>query len=82
MSDKRQSRSYEDRHKEILEPKHTSILKSLGEDGEKVFSLKRTNTGYQFVECCDGYYGITLNEDQFKRLIQEMTDLIDAEPDA
>lgn len=68
-------------HDQILVPTSESVIESLGdENGARLFQLHKTQKGYRFVECCDGYYGTTLSEDQFKKLIKEMTELLDAEP--
>lgn len=80
MSKRSENLSYEKMQDEILEPEFDSILKSLGEDGAKIFSLRKTRKGYKFVECCDEYYGITLKQEQFRKLIEEMTDLLESEP--
>ena len=81
MSNYGKSRLAYDEHEKILEPNCNSILKSLGDDGgAKIFLLEKTENGYRFVECCDSYYGVTLSEDQFKQLIKEMTDLLQAKP--
>jgi hypothetical protein len=63
---------YEERHNAVLDPGSQSIIECLGPKQEKIVAIEKTPSGYRFVECCDGYYGTTLNQAQFERLIAEL----------
>ena len=57
-----------------------SVIEWLGTENMKIVSVDKTITGYRLIECCDGYYGTTLNEEQFRQLIRELEALLSAEP--
>lgn len=61
----------------LLEEEFPTILQCLGEHGERVFDITRTARGFRIVECCDQYYGITLSQDQMRRLINELQALLE-----
>ena len=62
-------------HDEIMKEEHGSILECLGLRGHKVVHIEKTDKGYKFMELCDEYYGTTLNQEQFERLIAELQEL-------
>ena len=64
-------------HDDILEEQCQTMIESLGCDGTgrsgaKVVHIRKTEHGYRFVELCDEYYGVTLNQDQMERFIKEL----------
>jgi len=67
---------YQQLHDEILEEEASTIIESLGEDYARIIQITKTDKGVQIVECCDGYYGTTLSENQVRRLIKELEELI------
>ena len=71
---------YEERHNDRLDPGNPSIIDCLGPVQEKIVAIEKTSSGYRFVECCDGYYGTTLNQAQFEQLIAELKVLASAPP--
>lgn len=64
-----------DWHHHILEENRDKLIESLGNEGAKVIQIDKTDKGYKFVECCDSYYGVTLSQEQFERLIRELQEL-------
>ncbi|MEM8500178.1 MAG: hypothetical protein AAF542_19325 [Pseudomonadota bacterium] len=65
-------------HDQHLTEEFSTVIRSLGADGARVIEINKTDHGYQFVECCDGYFGTTLNQEQmvcFIRELQEMAGL-------
>ncbi|MBV1918328.1 MAG: hypothetical protein KUG65_09755 [Sphingomonadaceae bacterium] len=68
--------SYSDWHDQIMEEDYPTIIECLEEN--KLFSLERTQRGLQIIELCDGYFGTTLSNDQLRRLIDELKQLLDA----
>lgn len=61
-----------DWHDERLEEEFPKIIDSLGNDGARVISIKKTVKGYRFTECCDGHFGTTLDQEQMEKLIKEL----------
>ncbi len=69
-----------DWHHEILDENHSTILECLGDPnhdstGAKVVEISKTENGYKFKELSDEYYGVTLNQQQMERFIQELKEL-------
>lgn len=64
---------YADYFDEIIEENHDTIIDCLAE--QKIISIQKTKKGYRFVELCDEYYGGSLNQEQFERLIAELQKL-------
>ncbi|MEP3247769.1 MAG: hypothetical protein ABJN40_07415 [Sneathiella sp.] len=69
---------HEDWHDEILQEEFPSILECLGSEGVRIFEITKTQKGFCMVECCDGYYGTTLNKDQMLRLSEELKKLAES----
>jgi hypothetical protein len=70
----------DDWHNEILNEHHSTIIECLGDPnhdsrGAKVVEISKTENGYKFKELCDEYYGVTLNQQQMERFIQELMEL-------
>ena len=67
---------YEQLHDEIFEEQAPTMIEALGEGHGRIIQITKTDKGIKFVECCDGYYGTTLTEEQVKRLIDELQKLL------
>ena len=65
----------EDEHDKVLEDNGQSIISQLGSGNSSVVEIVKTENGYRFVECCDSFYGVTLNQSQMERLIKELQEL-------
>lgn len=74
MSDKNNHPDYLDNewNDKTLKEEMPTIIDSLGWDGDWVIYIKKTEFGYRFTECCDGYFGTTLSQEQIERFIKEL----------
>ncbi|WP_299628375.1 hypothetical protein [uncultured Tateyamaria sp.] len=55
-----------------------TILECLGREGHRLFEIEKTPNGIKVVELCDEYYGATLSWKQLRRLIEELTQILES----
>jgi hypothetical protein len=51
---------------------HASILEALY--AERIFSIKKTETGFKLTECCDEFFSLDLTREQLLALADEIRD--------